>query len=35
MSREEILWGYIFELFNVSSYEELIDKLKARYRIVL
>jgi hypothetical protein len=34
-NRNEILWAYIFELYNVSSYEELKRELKKRYSIIL
>lgn len=34
-SRNNILWAYIFELYNVNSYEELKQELKERYAIVL
>ncbi len=32
---EEIIWEYIFELFNVKSHDELVEKLKIEYRIVI
>jgi hypothetical protein len=35
MSDREVIWNYIFELYNVKSYEELREKLKSKYSIVL
>lgn len=35
MTTTEAIWEYIFELFNVSSYDELMDKLKTEYKIAL
>lgn len=34
-NRNNILWAYIFELYNVNSYEELKKELKDRYAIIL
>jgi hypothetical protein len=35
MNNKEVIWNYIFELYNVKSYEELREKLKNKYSIVL
>jgi hypothetical protein len=35
MTTEELIWKFIFELFNVSSYDELREKLLERYKIIL
>jgi len=34
-NKNDILWAYVFELYNVTSYEELKKELKKRYAIIL
>lgn len=35
MTTKDAIWRYIFELFYVRSYDELMEKLRAEYKIAL